>query len=312
MTRRHRLILLLVLSAPPLAWLATGLPVRWGTLASAEVAPDSSPGAGYRTERVRLRSSAGRELNCVLRTPEVVEPGRSYPAVLVAGGRRTGRNAARYLDSAVQAVAISCDYPWRDPARLSWPRFIVRLPRTRAELLATPGALAVAASYLATRSEADTGPFLAIGASLGVAPVAAWAARDARPQAVALLYGGANLGAILEANLGTRVSSGLLRRLAARTLGAALRPLEPAHNVGRIAPRPLLVVAAADDQWIPMASAQLLYDAAREPKRLVWLRGEHVATRDEVVLRILTDSIVAWAGSFMELGATSSPGPLRP
>jgi fermentation-respiration switch protein FrsA (DUF1100 family) len=194
---------------------------------------------------------------------------------------------------------MSCDYPWGDPAKLSWSALVLKLPRVRAELLATARALELAVDYLVSRREVDTARLFALGASLGVPPLAAWAAGDPRPRAVALLYGGADLGAILEANMGRRLRSAAIRRFAARTFGLALRPLEPSRTVGRIAPRPLLVVASADDQWIPTRSARLLYEAAREPKRLVWLGGEHVRTGDVELLRALTDSVVAWAADVL-------------
>ena len=43
--------------------------------------------------------------------------------------------------------------------------------------------------------------------------------------------------------------------------------------VGKIAPRPLLLVTTADDRLVPPEESQSLYDLAGEPKRLVVLKG---------------------------------------
>jgi pimeloyl-ACP methyl ester carboxylesterase len=47
----------------------------------------------------------------------------------------------------------------------------------------------------------------------------------------------------------------------------------PEWVVGRIAPRPLLLIAAGDDRLVPMEDCLSLYEHAREPKKLVVLPG---------------------------------------
>lgn len=303
--RRVLFVVSLILVLVPVAWLATGRPVRYGPLASSDAAPDSSPSVTYLAERVTLTTERGRTLTCLLRSPSQAPglsaraPGKppvapvAAPALLVAGGRRTGRRAVLYLDTSYAGVALSCDYPWAELARLRGVRFVLRLPRLRAEILATPEALAAAATYLAQRAGADA-PLVALGASLGVPPVAAWAARDSRPRAVALLYGGGELWRVFAANLEEDVPSPWLRPVVARALGAALGPIEPVRTVGAIAPRPLLVIASADDTWIPLESVEALLRAAGEPKRLIWFRGVHMRTGDDALLRALADSTLGW------------------
>ncbi len=291
---RAACLLAVLLLALLRVWLAQGRPVRYGGLAGVELVPDGSPSPRFRVERVTLTTTTGRSLVCLLRTPPGLAPGARVPAILVAGGRRTGRTAALHLDATFALIGLSCDYPWAELARLRGAAFVRRLPKIRAEIVATPQALALAADVLAARPEADPARVVGVGASLGVPPVAAWAARDPRVRAVALLYGGAELDRVLEANLAEDVPSRLLRRPVAWALGRALRPLEPGRTVGAIAPRPLLVVAGADDTWIPLRSVAALFAAAGEPKRLVWLRGEHVRTTNEALLGTLSDSVRVW------------------
>jgi fermentation-respiration switch protein FrsA (DUF1100 family) len=292
--RRALAVAAVILAVAGLAWLAPAREQRLGTLAGARTSPDSSPHPTYVVESVRLATSAGRELSCLLRRPAAATEAR-LPAMLVAGGVRTGRRAVLAIDTAFTAIALACDYTWRDPARLAWPAFMLRLPRSRGEVVSTPQALALAATWLLGRADVDSTRFAVLGASLGLPPVAAWAARDARPRAVALLYGGGDLGAILEHNMQDRVRWAWLRRPLGALLGWVLRPLEPLRTVPRIAPRPLLLVASAADDRIPAAAVRLLFEAAGEPKRLVWLRGGHVLPREAELLRTLTDSILGWA-----------------
>jgi pimeloyl-ACP methyl ester carboxylesterase len=74
----------------------------------------------------------------------------------------------------------------------------------------------------------------------------------------------------------------VLRRRRRRTrLGLWPRglPAVPSRLVGRIAPRPLLVVHGADDWLVPPSHARRLHAAAGEPKQLVLVeRGLHAET----------------------------------
>ncbi len=47
----------------------------------------------------------------------------------------------------------------------------------------------------------------------------------------------------------------------------------PVHWVGRIAPRPLLLLQGSDDVTVPVSHAQQLYDKAQKPKQLIIIDG---------------------------------------
>lgn len=313
-TARRRILAgsLLVLAAALAAWLWQARTVQLGTLAGAAVTPDSSPSARYVVERVDLSTTSGRTLACFLRRPAApAAPAARLPAFLVSGGIRTGRRAVLAVDTTFTGIALSCDYAWRDPSDLPWYAFLWRLPRSRGEILATPRALDIAATWLLGRDDVDSARFAALGASLGVPPIAAWAANDPRPRAVALLYGGGDLGVILEANMRRRIRQGWLRRPLAALFGRVLRPLDPARTVAGIAPRPLLVVASPDDARIPAHAAQLMFDAAGEPKRIIWMSGAHMRTRETELLAQLTDSTLRWAAATLPGPGWDAPPPPR-
>jgi fermentation-respiration switch protein FrsA (DUF1100 family) len=56
-------------------------------------------------------------------------------------------------------------------------------------------------------------------------------------------------------------------------LGCHLPDADPLRWVGRIAPRPLLLIHGGQDEGIPVSDAQRLYEAASEPKEL-WIAPE--------------------------------------
>ncbi len=71
-------------------------------------------------------------------------------------------------------------------------------------------------------------------------------------------------------------TSSLGRALARRVMGTRIHlewgsPLPPAENIARIAPIPVLIIHGADDHFFPATDAQLLYERAGEPKRLLIL-----------------------------------------
>ena len=59
-------------------------------------------------------------------------------------------------------------------------------------------------------------------------------------------------------------------------------------------PRPALMVNADGDEFIPRSSVLELYDALRQPKRIVWIPSAHVATSDEEVVEQLMSITLEW------------------
>jgi dienelactone hydrolase len=96
-------------------------------------------------------------------------------------------------------------------------------------------------------------------------------------------YAGFSLGGMLGA---TFCSVDPRPRAAALALaGAGLLPPEadPARYLDRVAPRPLLFVNATGDATVPRQAAQALFDAAREPKQMLWFDGSHAKLPGEAL-----------------------------
>jgi fermentation-respiration switch protein FrsA (DUF1100 family) len=77
---------------------------------------------------------------------------------------------------------------------------------------------------------------------------ATFCSRDPRPCAAALAIGGGGIGP---------------------------DELDPANTIGNFAPRPTFFVNSKRDEIIPLAAAEKLYAAAREPKERLWFDGLH-------------------------------------
>jgi len=311
MNTRQRSILgvglVLVAATVAVLWLASGRAVAYGPLAAAERWRVDSAQAGTVLERVRLTSAAGRRVTCLLRRPAVAVTTRAEAAVLLFGGIGTGGRAATLVDPSHRVVVLACDYPWDDPSRLPWWRIAWRMPAIRADVLATPQALAVAASFLVGLPDVDPRRVAGIGASLGVPFVASWAAEDQRVGAVALVYGGGDLRALFEANLRRKVAARWLRRALAAVGATLLADLDPARSAPRIAPRPLLLVGSREDERVPRTSVDALVAAARPPVTTVWLDGGHMVPRDTALLRAISDTTVAWLARVQAPLSPSAP-----
>lgn len=64
----------------------------------------------------------------------------------------------------------------------------------------------------------------------------------------------------------------------------------PERHVGRIAPRPIVMINGIDDPQMPRSAVEALYAAAREPKTLIWLRTGHLMPEDSALVRALVDT----------------------
>jgi uncharacterized protein len=86
----------------------------------------------------------------------------------------------------------------------------------------------------------------------------------------------------LEGELAVRVPYVVMRPFirffTERETGVSIQKVRPVDQIGRISPRPVLIVQGLADKAIPLDSGQRLYDAAGEP-RILWEENgvDHVA-----------------------------------
>ncbi len=69
----------------------------------------------------------------------------------------------------------------------------------------------------------------------------------------------------------------------------------PEWIVDKVSPRPLLLISCSEDQVSPPQEMQSLFDAAREPKRLVNLDGyDHYDVYSGAAFDLVMDETLAW------------------
>jgi len=144
--------------------------------------------------------------------------------------------------------------------------------------------------YLQTRPDIDPDRIYLVGASFGAITGCPAAAFDDRIKATVLTYGGGDLrllasGQAASEALGWRII--LVKPIFLLTFSQ----VDPIKYVGMISPRPLLFQNGINDSLIPADAAQALFDAALEPKQMIWYESGHVGEDPKLVKRILDDAI---------------------
>ncbi len=128
-----------------------------------------------------------------------------------------------------------------------------------------------AVDFLETRSEIDQERIGYFGISLGGVIGTVFCGVDDRIKVpvIALAGGGLNLIFKFDA-LSTETAN-------------YVSIIDPINFVEKISPRPLLMLNAEKDEVIPPFSTKLLYDKAKEPKRIVWYPTKHRQVPQDVV-----------------------------
>jgi dienelactone hydrolase len=229
--------------------------------------------------------------------------------VLILGGHQRGRDAARLVPDARGYVVAAMSYPYRGPdRRLSPLALLRRAPEIREAAFATPTAIQLALDWLLAQPYVDTTRVEAVGASLGAPFMAVAAANDRRVTRLWLVHAAGLHWELLEHNTRPLIRRRPVRATANRAVYTYMagRRFSPDVWVGRVAPRPVVMINALDDERLPRRAVLALHDSARAPKRVVWLPGKHVQGNRPDVVRALVATVLAEMGdSTASANATS-------
>ncbi len=132
--------------------------------------------------------------------------------------------------------------------------------------------------WLCLREDIDHRRIAVVGFSLGSMIGTILTSVDHRICAAVLVSSGGDLAQILvdEARGGVafgRYYAKLIESVDSNTLAEQLTTIDPINYVASIAPRPVLMTHGTADRVIAPNSATSLYQAARQPKQLVWFDG---------------------------------------
>lgn len=144
--------------------------------------------------------------------------------------------------------------------------------RNRDAMIQTVTDLMRGVDYLASRQDIDIARIGFAGFSMGGALGAIFCSYDRRIKAVVL---GITGGDFSKFNVSAPDAQAAERML------QAYRIVDPIHYVANISPRPLLMQNASYDFIITRAATEALFEAAREPKKIIWYDCGHADLPDD-------------------------------
>lgn len=243
---------------------------------------------------VELSNDKGRHVMCRVSIPAGSGKRHTWPAVVLLAGTSTGRKAVDRMPPQKNMMVIALDYP--EVLKLDFSNEAATfktLWEVRESAMHMVANVLLAGDFVAKQQMVNPERVALVGIGPGALICAAAAAADNQNQFshVALFQVGAGIGGLIEAN--ARRLKLPVPAVTAGHIGEWLfKPLEPARYVGHLGSRPLTILNGKNDSWMPAAAAQKLFDRAREPKKLIWLKGERDSADDRSLLDDLASRIL--------------------
>ncbi len=231
--------------------------------------PDSTPGKYW----ITLGNSSGFNVECGLQTP--LDSTKRYPAIILLGGKATGKYAIDYALDIDNVIILALDYPYEPRQRYNFWTIVRDIPAVRKALIDMVPSSMIALNYLHKRKDVDTTKIVMLGYSFGAPFVPVVSALDRRIDVAAMVYGGGELTSLIRHNV-ARFEGAFLSEFVGRLGGLLLKPIEPMRYADKISPTPLIMINGADDEQIPRYNTEIFFNAAKEPKNIVWLESKHV------------------------------------
>jgi dienelactone hydrolase len=231
--------------------------------------------------------SAGRDSaeTVEIRTQVPVE--KRYPAIVLLGGKATGKYAVDYALDIQDVIIVAPDYPYEPKPSYSFMEFALDLPEMRQAIIDMIPSVMLIIDYLWQRPDVDTSKIVMLGYSFGAPFVPCILAHDRRVAVAAMVYGGGDMGSLISHNV-ARYEGAVASEFVGQVSGLLLRPLEPLRFVDDISPIPLVMINGAHDEQVPRENTLMLYRAARQPKKLIWIESRHVHPKNvELTQRIV-------------------------
>lgn len=220
-----------------------------------------------------LRSDAGLVVECGALLPR--SSGKRLPAIILLGGKATGKYAIDYVPELEGVIIVAVDYPYEPRQSYTLMEFIGDTPAIRGALMAMIPSVMLVTDYLVRRPDVDTAKIVVLGYSFGAPFVPCILANDRRPAVAAMVFGGGELYSLIEHNV-RRYEGAVASTFVGLLSGFLLRPLEPVRYAEKISPVPLIMINGTDDEMIPRKNVEAVFERALEPKKLIWLRSSHV------------------------------------
>ncbi|MEJ2604246.1 MAG: hypothetical protein P8172_13335 [Gammaproteobacteria bacterium] len=269
---------------------------RRDALVSAESVSGEPVSDAFIDTTVNLVAANGLRTALRVRRPAGTATTR-LPVLLMLGGHRTGKDAVELAGAPQDVVYAAIDYPYQGSHRLRGTREILAaIPAIQDAFLDTPPALSLALDWLLAQPWTDPQRTELVGVSLGVPFAAVAGALDERFRRVWLIHGAGDNRAWLEHNLRQNFPVDWQRRIMTELFYTLIyaESFRTARWVRATLPRPVVVIAAREDERLPARALSPLPDiAAREPGvTLLWTEGLHIEPDRPEVIRQLLDLVL--------------------
>ncbi len=231
-----------------------------------------------------LVSSSGLRVELTTRLPLTTTSPR--PLVLLLGGRRTGRDAVKLITDTRGVALAAISYPFAGDPKARGMALVTDLYDIQQAIRDTAPAMMLAVDYLITQPQIDPKGIELAGVSLGAFFVSVPGALDPRFRRVWLIHGAGEPDKVLSKGTERYISSAPVCYVTGKLLGwmTLSHHLGPEQWVGRISPRPVIIINARQDPSFPASSITALHNAANEPYEIIWTEGSHIMpSRLEIV-----------------------------
>lgn len=252
-------------------------------------------------QELDLLSSSGLKVKATIRTP--IKFNGPLPVALLLGGVGTGRDACRVIPRIQHVICVSMSYPYFGRKKIEGFAFFYNLRHIQQAVKDTPPALMLVLDYVLSQTYSDRRQVELLGVSFGCYFISIPAVLDQRVTRVWIAHGAAEPINTMIHYSERQSGKNFLKRLLAYYLGYAIgsQHVDPKKWVGRIAPRPVIMINAEDDMTFPAASVAALHNAAAQPKEIVWTKGAHVTPgRREIVEQISNIILNRIEGEFLK------------
>jgi len=260
---------------------------RRGLIINAQLEPVTKDSTGAKFW-LRLQNTKGMVMNCGMLVPN----GENilWPAVILLGGKATGKHAVDYALGVDSVLIVAVDYPFEPRDNYTVTSFLGDVPTIRSSLLDMVPSVMLVRDYLATRDDVDTTRIVVAGYSFGAPLVPVIVATDRRFSAAVMGYGAGGLHSLIRHNI-RRYRDPFVSELGGVLGGLLLRPLEPMRYIAEVSPTPLIMINGTHDDQIPHGNTLALHENAGQPKTIRWIESGHLHPRNPELTRKVANAM---------------------